>query len=253
MSDEGPRGAGWKKEVRHVFSSRKGKWIIVSCIVITASIISAVMIYNYFAERSLRERRDLELLLDLLEKEVKGIEENQSVYGLPPPRISIKDARILLDEARQHFERGKYDLAWLEVRKLMFMLREYFLHPSINATSEEAAVKRVLLGKIDRVKRWTDVFTEISERTRDENVRDLLVNASNTLRGLVEEAEQLVEKGSYQEAKVKLDEAFRIINDTLKYLKSIAPPPPRKSIMQAPPRSSDLLSPLVPNPFSQAF
>jgi tetratricopeptide (TPR) repeat protein len=253
MSDEKPGRADWKEEVRRVLSSRRGKWIIVGCIVIIASIISAAVIYNYFAERGLREKRDLELLLDMLEKEIREIEENRSVYGPPPPRMIIKDARMLLDRARQYFRWGMYDLAWMEVRKLMFMLRGYFLYPSINATSEETAVKCILLGKIDRVKRWIDVFTEISERTRDESVRSLLVNTSNTLRKLVEEAEQLVERGSYQEAKAKLDEAFRIIDDTLRSLRSIAPPPPRKDTMRAPPRFSDLLSPLGPNPFSQAF
>jgi len=253
MSDMKLGKADWKEEIRRVFSSKRGKWIIVGCIVIIASIISAAMIYSYFAERGIREKRNLELLLDMLEKEIREIEENWPVYGSPPPRMIIKDARILLDRSRQYFRWGMYDLAWMEVRKLMSMLRGYFLYPSINATSEEAAIKCILLGKIDRVKRWIDVFTEISERTRDKNVRSLLVNVSDTLRRLVEEAEQLVEKGSYQEAKARLDEAFRIINDTLGSLRSIAPPPPRREIMRAPPRFSDPPSPLEPNPSSQAF
>ncbi|MCF3653240.1 MAG: hypothetical protein L2C94_003645 [Aigarchaeota archaeon] len=253
MSDEKTVRADWIEKIRSMFSSRKWKWMIVGCIVIVVSIISAVMIYNYFAERSLREKRDLELLLDLLEKEVKEVEENRSIYGPPPPRINIKDARILLDRARQYFRWGMYDLAWMEVRKLMFMLREYFLYPSINATSEETAVKCILLGRIDRVKRWIDVFTEISERTRDESVRSLLVNASNTLRKLVEEAKQLIERGSYQEAKEKLDEAFRIIDDALRSLRSIVTPPPRKEIMRVPPRFSDPPLPPEPSPFSQVF
>lgn len=253
MNNERPERAKWKEEIRRVLSSRRGKWIIVGCIVILASIISAVVIYNYFAERGLREKRDLELLLDMLEKEIREIEENRPVYGPPPSRMIIKDARILLDRARQYFRLGMYDLAWIEVRKLMFMLRGYFLHPSINATSEEAAVKCILLGKIDRIKRWIDVFTDVSERTHDESVRSLLVNASNALRELVEDAEQLVERGSYQEAKAKLDEAFRIIDDTLRSLRSIAPPPPRKDTMLAPPHFSGLPSPPGPNLFSQAF
>ncbi|MCL7393678.1 MAG: hypothetical protein LZ169_02480 [Thaumarchaeota archaeon] len=254
MNDEKILRTDWGGKIRRVFSSNRRKWIIVGCIIIIASIISVTMIYNYFAERNLREKRNLELLLDMLEKEIGEIEENRSVYGPPPPpRIIIKDARMLLDMARQYFRWGMYDLAWMEVRKVMFMLRGYFLYPSINATSEEAAVKCILLGKIDRAKHWIGIFTEISERTRNESVRSLLVNTSNTLRKLVGEAEQLIEKGSYQEAKAKLDEAFKIINDTLRSLRSIAPPPPRKDIMRAPPRFSDLPSPPEPNPFSQAF
>ena len=253
MSDTKLGKADWKEEIRRVFSSRRGEWIIVGCIVIITSIISAAMIYSYFAERGIREKRNLELLLDMLEKEIREIEENWPVYGSPPPRMIIKDSRILLDRSRQYFRWGMYDLAWMEVRKLMFMLRGYFLYPSINATSEETAVKCILLGRIDRVKRWIDVFTEISERTRDESVRSLLVNASNTLRKLVEEAKQLIERGSYQEAKEKLDEAFRIIDDALRSLRSIVTPPPRKEIMRVPPRFSDPPLPPEPSPFSQVF
>ncbi len=241
MSEEGPGNDYWKKNLKAMLSSRKTKWIILGCIIVVALITSTIMIYDYFAEKSLREKKDLEMLLDLLEKEVKEIEENRSIYGPPPPRVDVQDARILLDKARQHSRRGEYDLAWLNIKKLMFMLREYFLQPGINVIDEEAAMKCILLGKIERIKRWIDIFMELSEKTCDENVKDLLLNASNTLKQIVKEAEQLVEKGSYQEAKIKLDKAFKIINDILKSLKPNIPPPPppREGIMRAPPHFSD--------------
>ncbi|MEM3906341.1 MAG: hypothetical protein QXZ17_05670 [Nitrososphaerota archaeon] len=242
MSEEALKSSGWKRVLKKLLSEKFGRLIII-CVVIAVFTISVILFYNHFIRKSLEENGDFEALLDLLEREIKEIEEWEVKYGPPgPPRIDIQSAKMLLSEARQHFKKGEHDIALLKLRELMLMLRRGFPTLNINATyEEEYVVKCILLGKIARAKHWLRIFVDLSEKTSNEEIKELLLNASNTLKQLIMEAEQLVEKGLYEEAESKLDKAYKIINDALRSLKINLPPPlppPKEKAMLALPHSS---------------
>lgn len=112
----------------------------------------------------------------------------------------------------------------MKLRELMFLFRKSIFPPSLSINEtyrRELMLRNILLGRLERAKHWLSIFVNMYEKTSNEEVRKLLSNSTNTLKQLINEAEELIKKNSYFEAERKLSEASRIINETLRSLKII--------------------------------
>jgi len=213
----------WKNVFSKMFTG-KNKWITIACIIIILSTVSITSAYNYFVSLRMKEMEDLKMLLDLMEKEIREAEE--PLFGSPPylGKAEIEKAKALLSEARWFMERGDRLSAWMKLRELMFLFRKSIPPPSLSNNEtyrRELMLKNILLSRLERAKHWLNIFTNIYEKTSNEEVRKLLSNSTDTLKQLINEADELIKKNLYVEAERKLSEAFRIINETLRSLKII--------------------------------
>jgi hypothetical protein len=213
----------WRNVISKMFTG-KNKWITIAFIIIVLSVVSTALAYNYFVSLRMREMEDLRVLLELMEKEIKEAEETP--FGGPPylSKAEIEKAKALLSEARWFMERGDRFSAWMKLRELMFLFRKSILSPFLSGNEtyrRELMLRNILLGRLERAKYWLNIFVNMYEKTSNEEVRKLLLNSTNTLKQLINEAEELIKKNSYFEAERKLNEAFRIINETLRSLKII--------------------------------
>jgi hypothetical protein len=202
----------------------KNKWITIACIIIILSAASITLAYNFFVSLRMKEMEDLKMLLDLMEKEIREAEEPP--FGSPPylDKAELEKAKALLGEARWFMERGDRFSAWMKLRELMFLFRKSIPPPILSSNEtyrRELMLRNILLGRLERAKHWLSVFVNMYEKTSNEEVRKLLSNSTNTLKQLIDEAEELIEKNSYFEAERKLNETSRIINETLRSLKII--------------------------------
>ena len=213
----------WKNVFSKMFTG-KNKWITIACIIIILSAVSFTLAYSYFVSLRMKGLEDLKMLLDLMEKEIRGAEE--APFGSPPylGKAGIEKAKALLSEARQFMEKGDRFSAWMKLRELMFLFRKSIFPPSLSINEtyrRELMLRNILLGRLERAKHWLSIFVNMYEKTSNEEVRKLLSNSTNTLKQLINEAEELIKKNSYFEAERKLSEASRIINETLRSLKII--------------------------------
>ncbi|MEM1584107.1 MAG: hypothetical protein QXF28_04250 [Nitrososphaerota archaeon] len=214
------------KAVNKLFTGRS-KWITFICIVVVLSALSIILAYNYFINLRVKEMDDLKMLLDLMEKEIR--EAEQPPIGSPPylSKAEIEKAKDLLKEAYGFMERGDRFSAWRKLRELMFLFRKSMPPPPLGGNEtyhEELMLRNMLLGKLERAKHWLNIFTNLYEKTSDEEVRGLLSNSTTKLRQLIDEARELIDESSYIEAGRKLNEAFRVINETLRSLKTMSSP-----------------------------
>lgn len=221
-----------------IFTGRK-KWITIACVIVIVCGVSTVLAYNYIVNLKMKEVEDMEMLLDLLEKEIKESEENRSIGPPMFSRDDIQEAKALLTEARRYLKSGDRQMAWLRIRELMFLFRKS-VPPMIDDKHplKELTLRSILISRLERAKHWLNIFKNISEKTTDESVKTLLQNSTNTLEELIREAGDLIDKGLYDQARNKLDEVFKIINETLVSLRVSIPPPCLEKPKQAPPHFS---------------
>ncbi|MEM3921523.1 MAG: hypothetical protein QXM43_02525 [Desulfurococcaceae archaeon] len=220
------------KAVNKLFAG-KNKWIILICIVVVLSTFSMILAYGYFINIGMKEMEDLKMLLNLMEKDIK--EAEQPPPGSPPylSKTEVEKAKDLLKEARGFMERGDRLSAWIKLRELMSLLRKSMLPPPPGGNEtygQELMLRNILLGRLERAKHWLNIFTNLYKKTSDEEVRKLLSNSTKTLRQLIDEAGKLIGNGSYIEAGGKLNEAFKVINETLRSLKTMIRPESCKNL-----------------------
>jgi len=229
-------GGDVKGAFKRILAGRM-RWVGLSCIAAALTITLALLTYSSLLETSREGMGDLEMLVNLLEEEVKGM---QGPPSPAPPILAANDvarARSLLAEARAFMSRGDRDMAWMKLRELMLLLRGSIHQARVNATHPcEPSLKDILLGKLRRAEHWMRIFTAIREKTTDNATRELLSSSIQRLKTMIDDAKHLIESGSYGEAEDKLNEAFDIISETLRSLTPAFPPPCSGGVRSPPPR-----------------
>lgn len=226
----------WTKIINKMFTGRN-KWITTACLIIISS-VSTILIYNYLADHKMENAEDLKMLLDLMEKEISDAEQAPPGSPIYLSEVEIEKAKVLLSQARWFMERGDRTSAWMKVREFMLLFRKSILPapPSGNESYRaEMMMRNILQGGLERARRWLNIFTNLYEKTNVEEVRKLLSNSTTELKRIIDETQGLIDKGSNVEAEEKLNEAFKLINETLRSLKMMSC---FEKARQVPPHSS---------------